>query len=132
MQQMQEEQFFDETSAQKLRAMKEMLEEKMNEVYRKINQSKNLEVDKELERIRLKINQNNINYEKENPTVKEFQNEFSQFYKVPKKMTYDENQVKNLNYESRTELKRNNEFGYNGRGGNVEERMPMSRNRNSG
>jgi hypothetical protein len=135
---MQEEQFFDESSAQKLRAMKEMLEEKMNEVYRKINQSKNLELDKELERIRLKINQNNLNYEKENPTVREFQNEFSQFYRVPKKMTFDDNQVRNLDYESRTELKRNNELAYKDRaGGNAyaaaaEERMPVSRNRNSG
>ena len=56
---MQEEQFFDETNAQKLKAMKEMLEEKMNEVYRKINLSKDLEIDKEIELIRRKINHTN-------------------------------------------------------------------------
>ena len=57
---MQEEQFFDETNAQKLKAMKEMLEEKMNEVYRKINLSKDLEIDKEIELIRKKINHSNV------------------------------------------------------------------------
>ena len=57
---MQEEQFFDETNAQKLKAMKEMLDEKMNEVYRKINLSKDLEIDKEIELIRKKINHTNV------------------------------------------------------------------------
>lgn len=51
-------------------------------------------------------------------------------------MTYDENQVRNLNYDSRTELKRN-EFAYqhraeNGYAPDDEERMAASRNRNSG
>jgi hypothetical protein len=78
----------------------------MNEVYRKIHQSKDLEVDKELELIRRKINNSNVSYESDNPKEKEFQNEFSHFYKIPKKMTHEEHPLKDLNYNSRTEFKR--------------------------
>ena len=59
---MQEEQFFDETNAHKLKAMKEMLDEKNNEDYRKINLSKDLEIDKEIELIRKKINHTNVEH----------------------------------------------------------------------
>lgn len=46
--QMQEEQFFEQASSQKLKSLRDALEEKMSEVYRRIHQSKDLEVDKEL------------------------------------------------------------------------------------
>jgi hypothetical protein len=41
----------------------------MNEVYRRLHQSKDLEVDKELDLIRQKLAQNNAIYEQENPKI---------------------------------------------------------------
>lgn len=43
--------------------MREVLEEKMNEVYSKIKQSKNLDIDREIDIIRKKINSSNNSYE---------------------------------------------------------------------
>lgn len=66
---MQQQQYIEESNSQKIRAMREMLDQKMNEVYRRLHQSKDLEVDKELELIRQKLAQNNAIYEQENPKI---------------------------------------------------------------
>lgn len=80
----------------------------MNEVYRRLHQSKDLEVDKELDLIRQKLAQNNAIYQQENPKIPQLQNNFSHFYRVPKKNGFEATPIKNLDYDSRTVLKRNN------------------------
>lgn len=104
----------------------------MNEVYRKIQQSRDLQVDKELELIRKKINSSNAGYESQNPKENQFQHEFSHFYKVPKKNVYEDNTIKNLNYESRVETNRKQytpqrqQYAY--QPSPQEDPMPVSRN----
>jgi hypothetical protein len=44
--QAEEERFYDESNNQRLKGMREALEEKMSEVYKKIKQSQDLEIDK--------------------------------------------------------------------------------------
>ena len=79
----------------------------MNEVYSKIKQSKNLDIDREIDIIRKKINSSNNSYEAQNPKTNELPHEFSHFYTIPKKNVYGQAQVKNLDYDSRVEYKRN-------------------------
>ena len=86
--------------------MHEALDDKMSEVYRRIKQSQNLEIEKEFEIIRKKILSSNNNYETEGLRSQELQGDMSHFYRIPKK---GESQgYKNLDYEGTSSMKRTN------------------------
>ena len=104
--QAEEDSFFEESNSNRLRAMHEALEDKMGEVYRRIKQSQNLEIEKEFEVIRKKILSSNTNYETEGLRSQELQGDISHFYRIPKKE--ESHGYKNLDYEGTSSMKRTN------------------------
>ena len=81
--------------------MREALEEKLGEVYRRIRVSQDLEVDRELDQIRKKINSYNQGYEQEYPKVPEVEQGISQFYQIPEKRTGSSAAISPLNRAGR-------------------------------
>ncbi len=102
----EDERYFQESSEQKLKMFREVLDEKMNEVFKKIKHSQNaLDVEKEIEFFRKKIHTSNFQYDepRDNRPMDE---EYSHFYKIPKKETVDIYKSKNLNYESQSMIRK--------------------------